>query len=260
MSHDSDNDINLDYASGGASVLDVHDAVRREQTEPDSGQEPVSVGSLMLAAGIVLLGAVYFGWHSENFNMESIYKTASYTPEPAPISAGSVIVEDTRPWIDQWVAAGKKNYANCIACHQPTGTGAPGQFPPLVGADYVTGGTERLAGILLHGINGPLTVNGASYNQQMPAWAILGDEKIAQILTYVRAEFGALPQQEAVVTTAMMKAAREKFSDRNTFWTEAELNQLSPEANLPGAEVDLLTGKLLGADGGEAAPAPAVTE
>jgi len=256
MSHDPDKDTNIDYASGGASVLDVHDAVRREASEPRSGDEPIASGALVLAAAVVLLGAVYFGWHSENFSMDSIYKTASYTPEPAPIVEGAAAEEDAGPWIDSWLASGKKNYANCVACHQPTGTGAPGQFPPLVGVDYVTGGTERLAAILLHGINGPLTVNGASYNQQMPAWAVLGDEKIAQILTYVRSEFGALPHEEAVVTTAMMKAAREKFSDRSGFWTEAELKQLSPEANLPGGDVDLQTGKPLGgADAGDAAPA-----
>ena len=261
MSHDSDNETNLDYATGGASVVDIHDAVRREKHEPLSGSEPISVGFLIMAAAVILLGAVFFGWHSESFSMDSIYKTASYTPEPAPAVDGMEEEEDTGPWIGTWLASGKKVYANCAACHQNSGKGAPGQYPPLVGVDYVNGGTERLGGILLHGINGPLTVNGVSYNAaQMPGWSVLGDEKIAQVMTYIRSEFGGLPPEEAVVTTAGMKAAREIYSDRKTFWTEPELLKLSADAMLPGSDIDLLTGKPLGDGGGDVPPADAPPE
>ena len=264
MSHDSDNETNLDYATGGASVVDIHDAVRRERSEPQSGSEPIGTGFLVMGAAVILLGAVHFGWHSENFSMSSIYKSAHYSPDPAPAVDGVVDEADQGPWIDTWLASGKKVYANCAACHQNSGKGAPGQFPPLVGVDYVNAGTERLAGILLHGINGALTVNGVTYNAAaMPAWsATLGDDKIAQVITYIRHEFGGLPPEEAVVTAESMEAAREKFSDRSAPYTESELLQMSPDAHLPGRDVDLLTGKPFGAaaapaDGADAAAVPA---
>ena len=260
MSHDSDTEKNLDYATGGASVFDVHDSVRRERSEPETENVPVSIDTFLLAAGILILGALLFGWHTEWGSMSTIYNTASYSPEPAPAIGGVIEEEDAGPWIDTWMAGGKKVYANCVACHQPNGGGAPGQFPPLVDVDYVNEGTERLAAILLHGINGPLTVNGVTYNQAMPAWAVLGDEKIAQVMTYIRAEFGKLPPEEAVVTTAMMNAAREKFSDRTTTWTEAELKKLSPDADLPGGNVDLQTGTPAGGDAAAAPDAETPTE
>ena len=58
--------------------------------------------------------------------------------------------------------------------------GAPGQYPPLAGSEWVDGGTKRVGAILINGINGPFTVAGQSYNQLMPAWSALNDEKLAQ--------------------------------------------------------------------------------
>lgn len=252
MSHDSDNETNLDYATGGASVVDIHDAVRREKHEPLSGSEPISVGFLIMAAAVILLGAVYFGWHSESFNMDSIYKTANYTPEPAPAIAGMEEEEDTGPWIDTWLAAGKKQYATCQACHQPDGNGQIGVFPPLRNSEYVAEGTERLSVALLHGVSGPIKVNGNTYNSAMQGWgAQLDDQKLAQVMTYIRVNFAELPPEEAVVTVEGVKYSRSKYSDRKAPWTEAELLALPGNTNLPGSDIDLLTGKPLGEAEGE---------
>ena len=79
----------------------------------------------------------------------------------------------------------------CAACHQPTGLGIPGQFPPLAQSDYLASSPEdRIIGHVLHGLQGPVTVLGTTYNGQMPALAYLSDDEIAAVLTYVRASFG----------------------------------------------------------------------
>jgi nitrite reductase (NO-forming) len=79
----------------------------------------------------------------------------------------------------------------CAACHQPQGQGVAGTFPPLASSDYLASASkDTLIGHLLHGLQGPLTVNGATYNGAMPPMQFLSDEEIAGALTYVRAAFG----------------------------------------------------------------------
>ena len=81
-------------------------------------------------------------------------------------------------------------YTYCAACHQRNGKGASGRFPSLVGTDWVTGDKERLIKILLNGMEGPIEVNGESYNGVMPQHSFLKDEEIAEVLTYIRKNFG----------------------------------------------------------------------
>ena len=121
------------------------------------------------------------------------------------------------------VTEGKKNYMMiCIACHQPTGMGLPAVFPPLTKSPYVNGSPERFAAIILKGNAGPFTVDGKPFNQIMPAQeAALTDEKIAAVMTFVRANFG---NTSGPVTAAVVAEARKKFADRKTPWTQAELD------------------------------------
>ncbi|MEP6864342.1 MAG: copper-containing nitrite reductase [Deltaproteobacteria bacterium] len=79
----------------------------------------------------------------------------------------------------------------CAACHLPTGLGVPGQFPPLAHSDYLASAPkDKIIGHLLHGLQGPLVVNGMAYNGQMPMLNFLSDVEIASVLTYARASFG----------------------------------------------------------------------
>jgi hypothetical protein len=85
----------------------------------------------------------------------------------------------------------------------------------------------------------------------MPAWNNLSDEKVAQVITYIRREFGALPEgDDGVVTAEMIKAARDQFSGQAAPYTEAELLAIPAGDNLSGAKVDLQTGEPL-PEGGE---------
>jgi len=92
----------------------------------------------------------------------------------------------------QGLDVGKAAYlANCAACHQPTGLGLPGAFPPLAGSDWLqkTSPEEVIASVL-KGISGEMTVNGVVYNNVMPAMSQLSDADIAAILSYVFADWG----------------------------------------------------------------------
>jgi mono/diheme cytochrome c family protein len=80
--------------------------------------------------------------------------------------------------------------ANCAACHQATGQGIPGAFPPLAGGHAAElagadGGRDYLIHALLYGVQGPIEVSGATYNGLMPAWQQLSDAQLAAVLNYV---------------------------------------------------------------------------
>lgn len=85
---------------------------------------------------------------------------------------------------------GKRVYTQvCFACHQAEGQGLPGVFPPLAKSDFLMADKSRAIMGLIKGLNGPITVNGQAYNGVMPP-AMLTDEQVANVLTYVRNSWG----------------------------------------------------------------------
>ncbi len=116
----------------------------------------------------------------------------------------------------------------CFACHQPTGLGLPNMFPSLASSDWVAAPKpDRLIRMVLHGLTGPIKVNGQPFNTPaplMPAQGLtLNDEQIAAVLTYVRNSFG---NQAPAVAADQVKAIREAEKARTAMWTEAELEKI----------------------------------
>ena len=123
----------------------------------------------------------------------------------AAMRAGTVTKE-------QQIAAGKQLYAGtCSVCHQNTGEGLPGVFPPLAKSDYLMEDKRRAIEIVLNGLSGPVTVNGQQYNSVMPAMSQLTDDGVANILTYVMNSWG---NQNGVVTAEEVTKVREETSDK----------------------------------------------
>lgn len=220
----------------------VHSSVRREKNEPLASSALIPWWYFILVGLVLMAGSLYLGGYNGGFRMGEVYAVANYTPAPRPQAPGTVVVQETRPWIDQWMEDGKAVFSTtCIACHQATGQGLPGMFPPLVGSEYVLGGSERMVAIVMGGVQGPITVKGMTYGATMmpPQGLMLTDEKIAQVLTYVRRSWG---NNASVVTEEMVAAGRKKYGTRTQMWTEAELKAL-PSGDLPGQVPDLKTGK-----------------
>jgi nitrite reductase (NO-forming)/hydroxylamine reductase len=95
--------------------------------------------------------------------------------------------------------------ANCAACHQPTGVGLPGAFPPLAGSDFLQGDRKQVMSAALFGLSGPITVNGVDYNGVMPSVGYLPDQDLADALTYVLNSWG---NSGAAVSVAEVSALR----------------------------------------------------
>jgi putative membrane-bound dehydrogenase-like protein len=114
----------------------------------------------------------------------------------------------------------------CMPCHQPDGKGLAGVYPSLVDSDWITGDAGRLIRIVLHGLTGPIRVNGKRFQTEtptaMPSFAGLTDEQIASLLTYLRSSFSNDAER---VSADSVHNVRLKTNDRTTPWTGAEMNE-----------------------------------
>ena len=149
---------------------------------------------------------------------------------PAPASESQAMAEAPATPMD----LGKKLYdGNCANCHQSSGDGQPGKYPPLGGSEYVLGSKERLAAVLLAGVSGPITVKGASFGTDvMPGWSgNFTDEKLADIMTYVRATWG---NTAGAVDPGEVTSARAKFGSHLAApFSEADLLKIAPNGPDP---------------------------
>ena len=129
---------------------------------------------------------------------------------------------------------GAKVYARptaCISCHQPDGQGLGDTYPPLAGARWVEGDEERLTKLVLHGIWGPIEIDGKQYGPDRgvppmtPFKSLLNDKELAAVLTYVRNSWG---NTAPAVDAETVRRIREQTKDRATFWKPEELLEEHP--------------------------------
>ena len=114
-----------------------------------------------------------------------------------------------------------------------SGTGVAGQYPPLAGSEYVNGGTRRLGMIVLKGLQGPLTVKGMQFGTAvMQPWdKTLSDAKIADVLTFIRQEWG---NKGGPVVPEGIAALRKELAGHAESFTEPDLKAVPADADLPG--------------------------
>jgi mono/diheme cytochrome c family protein len=140
-------------------------------------------------------------------NLDSAYGD-SRTPSALMASAGPGAASGSAA-----VDGGQIFAAKCAACHQATGVGLPGVFPPLAGSEWVLGSDKVLVQIPLHGITGSIQVKGATYSGAMPVFNTLSDGEIAAVLTYVRSQWG---NSAPTVSPATVAAGRKATQSRST--------------------------------------------
>jgi mono/diheme cytochrome c family protein len=221
----------MDYGET-QEVRDTHAAITREKIEPRVGREPLSLWLIAIYGFAVFFGGAYLGRYAGNFSGDGLDFLGG-APRVATKAGGATGAEQAAELTP--AEKGKKIFsANCATCHQANGLGVAGQYPPLAGSEYVDGGTRRLGMILLKGLQGPLTVKGAKFGSAvMQPWEkTLTDQKIAEVLTYIRQEWG---NTGGPVAAEEIAALRKELAGRTESWAEADLLAVPADAQLPGA-------------------------
>lgn len=98
----------------------------------------------------------------------------------------------------------------CATCHQSNGKGDGTRFPPLDGAEWVLGDKTRLIQLTLQGIAEPIEVKGQTYTGVMPQHAFLSDVEIADVLTFIRSNFG---NDASAITSSEVASVRKALTD-----------------------------------------------
>lgn len=118
-------------------------------------------------------------------------------------------------------------YQRCVVCHQATGLGLPGTFPPLAGSEWATAANAALPiRIVLKGLQGPVTVKNQRFNAAMPAYGTgqaMSNAEVAAVLTYIR---GAWGNKASAVTDDDVEKERRATASRTTPWTASDLTPL----------------------------------
>ncbi|MCE0523071.1 MAG: cytochrome c [Methylacidiphilales bacterium] len=204
---------------------DAPDFVETPDVVPATGDHESFPLWLYIVCGFALFmtGSSFTGF--------SIFGHGLYDQGPG----GPAITSNTGPQAqeaDDPLSLGKKVYnGNCANCHQPSGEGQPGTYPPMVNSEWVLGSKERLAAIMLHGISGPITVKGGNYGSaQMPGWADKSNAQLANVMTYIRATWG---NTAGPVKPEEVAAARTKFASQTNPWDQAGLLKIAPHGPDP---------------------------
>lgn len=245
---DLDESINVTEAHG--RVVREAAACVREKRIIDNGIAPISLWALVGCGTVMLIAGGILGQGGRLFAYGSTFRD-NYVRTPAGGAEDSGPVP--KEALAAYMAKGAKIYsAKCNGCHGADAKGNGSTFPSLVGSSWVNGETERLAMIILNGMEGPVS-DGKTYGVMPPQGIGMGAEDLAGIMTYVRNHFGNSTGD--VVTLDMAKAAIEISAARSNAGkasTEAELTSEHVKA-LPG---DVLDPKTL-VDPISLAPAPA---
>lgn len=189
---------------------------QRENAEPDEVRRPMPLVVAAVAVGMVLFGVAYI-LLSDPFGAPALgdRRTVAELSGPAPAANGA------KP-------DGKQLFTtNCVACHQATGKGLPGVFPPLDGSEWVVGDPRMVANILLHGVTGEMEVAGKVYKGAMPAFHQLGDPELAALASYIRSSWS---NKAEPIQTELFNKERQRNPRTTPFAGDAELKALTGKA------------------------------
>ena len=220
MSTGPEKDPRLDQAaSSDEGLLDLHEKQLGHHPDDRGRYRLLPIGVLFFLSALVLFAGTYLNRYNGR------YSSTIFNENAKPLAGGPVAVK-----VDP-IALGKTQFnAVCITCHQATGQGIAGIYPPLAGSEWVNGPSARVIRIVLYGLKGEVQVEGHTYSAAaMPVFGQVAgsaynwnDAKIAAVLTYVRQEWG---NKGGPITADEVAAVRSAMGDRKEM-TAPELEQV----------------------------------
>ena len=214
------NDPRVDQAKASdEGVLNAHEKLLGRHHDDGARYRLLPIAILFTLSGLILFAGTYLNLYSGR------YSSVIFDENAKPTSGMPVAVK-----ADPLVLGKAQFTAVCITCHQATGQGIAGIYPPLVGSEWVTGPSARVIRIVLYGLKGKITVSGHDFGAAaMPVFGQVdgsaykwSDEKVAAVLTYVRQEWG---NKAGAVTTDEVSAVRKALGDRKEM-SEGELQDV----------------------------------
>lgn len=208
----SDNHSHLEQSGASdESIQQVHARLQSNKPEKAEGNPRFPLVLLGIMCCAIFFGSVYLAHYSAHFD------AAIYNENQKPSKQAA-----TGPVITPAMLGKRVFTANCMTCHQATGQGVPGVYPPLAGSEFVLDPKheKHIIKIVLFGLNGPITVKGQNFNSAMtPFGGILKDDQIANVLTYIRSDWG---NNAPAITPEQVAAIRAELGARGP-WTVEEL-------------------------------------
>ena len=153
------------------------------------------------------------------------------------LTAATAFAQDIKP--DDLKASADRGkvffMTTCVACHQVTGMGLPGVFPPFDGSEFVQGDPRRVVAIVIKGLNGPITVRGMKFPGAIPLIPVdtqfpqyKDNQKLADVLNFIRTSWSN--KADKAITPEFVQKVRDEFKDRTAPWTEAEVTNFPEPA------------------------------
>jgi mono/diheme cytochrome c family protein len=218
MSDPAKQDPRLDQAAASdEGLLEAHEQLLGPRPDDGARYKLLPIGILFVLSGLVLFAGTYLNRYAGR------YSSAIFDENAKP--GGAVAIK-----LDPLVLGKGAFNQVCITCHQATGLGVTGIYPPLAGSEWVNGPANRVISIVLYGLKGEVHVEGHVYNAAaMPVFGQVSgsaynwsDEKIAAVLTYVRQEWG---NKAGPISADEVSAVRKQTGDRKEE-SESELQAI----------------------------------
>jgi mono/diheme cytochrome c family protein len=217
MNGDPSDPLRLDQPGMSDEQLQrAHAILLRKKPEHAEGNLPLPLMFMGLLGACILFSVIYIGRYLGAIN------PMAYDERIPP---GTLEGNAAAPTVKDPKVLGRHIFmANCAACHQATGLGLPGAYPPLAGSEWAIGSDERIIRIVLNGLSGPITVKGTPFNSSMPSLGpSLRDVQLAAALSYVRSEWG---NSAPAVSPDKVKKIRAVVTERAGPWVPEELLKL----------------------------------
>jgi mono/diheme cytochrome c family protein len=198
------------------ALLDAHERLVGAQPDEKARYRLLPIGILFVFSGLILFAGTYLNRYTAHYsgvvyNENSKGESSQVEAKPDPLAVGRAAFNQV-----------------CITCHQATGQGLPGTYPPLDGSEWVNGAPERVIRIVLYGLNGTVHVEGKQFNATaMPTFGQgvtnsaynWSDDRIAAVLSYVRQSWS---NKSAPITADEVAAIHKQVGDHKPM-TEADL-------------------------------------
>jgi mono/diheme cytochrome c family protein len=209
----------------------LHRPIFRELRDPVEGREPVPWWMSTAVVLATFWGGWYLGRYGGTFDAQAHtgFRGQDMQAGAAASRARTTLAADP-------VSAGQAVYTQrCQACHQATGMGLPGAFPPVRGSEWETGAPEQTIRIIMDGLQGPVIVAGKTFSGAMPPWRDqLSNAEIAAVATYVRQW---KPNNAPPVDTTLVVQVRTATAGHaGKPWTAGELQSAAAAARTSTAD------------------------